>query len=260
MEGFIPDYKSKGGFFMPTTFIKLDRNIVNWRWFKDGKTLLLWIFILLSANISDYGFENIIVHRGELVTSYDSLSKSTGLTVKEIRTALGHLIKTGEVAIRKYPKFSVISVINYNLYQGDGQAKGNQWAVCGQAEGNQRAVQGQQYNNEIIKECNNEIMKEECAQSPHAHGRLGNVFLTEKEYKQFLSDYPLIAEKVLDELSVKIATGDGRYKKGHIGHLYIFARNYHEEKSETESKPSFDIELAMKRSLMIDPTKTKRNQ
>ena len=33
-----------------------------------------------------------------------------------------------------------------------------------------------------------------------------------------------------------------------------------EEKSETESKPSFDIELAMKRSLMIDPTKTKRNQ
>ena len=256
---------------MPTTFIKLDRSITKWRWFQDRNTLQLWLYILINANITDYGFEDITVHRGELVTSYDSLSKSTGQTVKELRTALGHLIKTGEVAIRKYPKFSVISVINYNLYQGSGQATGNQWAVQGQAtdnqwavqgqaEGKQRAEEGQQYNNERMKECNNEIMEEACAQSPHAHGRLGNVFLTEKEYKQFLSDYPLIAEKVIDELSVKIATGDGRYRKGHIGHLYIFARNYTEEKSETEKKPSFDIELAMKRSLMIDPTKTKRNQ
>ena len=255
---------------MPTTFIKLDRSITRWRWFQDRNTLQLWLYILINANITDYGFEDITVHRGELATSYESLSKSTGQTVKELRTALGHLIKTGEVAIRKYPKFSVISVINYNLYQGYGQATGNQWAIhgqaegkqmaeTGQAEGSQRAEQGQQYNNERMKECNNEIM-EECAEIPHAHGRLGNVFLTDKEYKQFLSDYPLIAEKVIDELSARIATGDGRYRKGHIGHLYIFARNYTEEKSETEKKPSFDIELAMKRSLMIDPTKTKRNQ
>ena len=194
MEGFIPDYKSKGGFFMPTTFIKLDRNIVNWRWFKDGKTLLLWIFILLSANISDHGFENIIVHRGELVTSYDSLSKSTGLTVKEIRTALGHLIKTGEVAIRKYPKFSVISVINYNLYQGDGQAKGNQWAVCGQAEGNQRAVQGQQYNNEIIKvyylsDSNNDYLNSCINDLNHNAKNLDLFFLyTQEEVKWLLNN------------------------------------------------------------------------
>lgn len=232
---------------------------MNWRWFQDRNTLQLWIYILMNANISDHDFEKITVHRGELVTSYESLSKATGMTVKEIRTALGHLVKTGEVAIRKYPKFSVISVINYNLYQGDGQASGNQWALFGQTSGNRRTQKGQQYNNEITEECKNEIMKE-CEEEKHPHGRFNNVFLTDSEYEKFRADYPLIAEEVIDELSEKIITDKGRYRNGHIGHLYIFARNYKEKKTETERIPSYDIELAMKRSLMIDPTKTKRTQ
>ena len=242
---------------MPTTFIKLDRSLADWRWFRDRNTLQLWIYILMCANITDHDFEKITVHRGELISSYDSLSKATGMTVKEVRTALGHLVETGEVAIRRFPKFSVISVINYNLYQGYGQGAGNQWAVYGQSKGRQRALEGQQYKNEIIKEDNNEIMKE-CEEPKHPHGRLGNVFITDSEYNQFRSDYPFIAEEVINELSAKIATGDSRYRIGHIGHLYIFAKNYKEKKNETDHIPSYDIELAMKRSLMIDPTKTKR--
>lgn len=244
---------------MPTTFIKLDRSLINWRWFSNPNTLQLWIYILLSANVTDHDFEKITVHRGELVSSYDSLSKATGMTVKEVRTALGHLVKTGEVAIRKFPKFSVISVINYNIYQGDGQAKGNQWAVFGHSKGSQKAQQGQQYNNEKMKEYNNEIMQE-CAEEKHAHGKLNNVFLTDSEYEKFRSDYPFTAGDVIDELSAKIATGDSRYQKGHIGHLYIFARNYKKHETETEHIPSYSIDLAMKKSLMLDPTKTKRNQ
>ncbi len=244
---------------MPTTFIKLDRSLADWRWFRDRNTLQLWIYILMCVNIADHDFEKVTVHRGELVTSYESLSKATGMTVKEVRTALGHLIKTGEVAIRKYPKFSVISVINYNLYQGDGQGAGNQWAVYGQSKGRQRAQEGQQYNNERMKEVKNEIMKE-CVEHTHPHGRFNNVFITDSEYEKFCADYPLIAETVIDELSEKIITGKGRYRNGHIGHLYIFARNYTERKTQVEHIPSYDIDLAMKRSMMLDPTKTKRTQ
>ncbi len=246
---------------MPTTFIKLDRSIANWRWFQDRNTLQLWIYILMSANITDHDFEKVTVHRGELVSSYDSLSKATGMTVKEVRTALGHLVETGEVAIRRFPKFSVISIINYNMYQGDGQSSGKQRAEYGQAEGNVRANYGQQYNNVRMKEVKNEIMEECVEEEKHAHGRLNNVFITESEYEQFKAEYPFSAENIIDELSAKIATGDSRYQKGHLGHLYIFARNYTPEKAEREEKkPAYDIELALRRSLMIDPTKTKRGQ
>lgn len=243
---------------MQTTFIKLDRSLIHWRWFQDRNTLQLWIYILLYANITDHDFEDITVHRGELVTSYESLSKATGMTIKQVRTALSHLKKTQEVAVRIYPKFSVISVLNYNLYQGYGQAKGTQWAVCGQAKDKPKADEGQQYNNEIMKESKNEIMKE-CESETHARGKLNNVYITDAEYEQFRSDYPVTADDVIDELSLKIATGDSRYQKGHIGHLYIFAKNYTVPKKE-EHKPSFDTDLAIKRSLMIDPTKTKRTQ
>lgn len=244
---------------MPTTFIKLDRSIAKWRWFRDRNTLQLWIYILLNANVTDRDFMKITIHRGQLATSHQSLSEATGLTVNQVRTALEHLTSTGEITIRRHPKFLLISAVNYDLYQGWAQADHNQTTIKPQSDHRQTTDKPQQYNNERMKEVKNAIMKE-CEEPTHSHGRFNNVFLTDSEYEKFCADYPLIAEEVIDELSEKIITDKGRYRNGHIGHLYIFARNYREKKTETEHSPSYDIELAMKRSLMIDPTKTKRGQ
>ena len=100
---------------------------------------------------------------------------------------------------------------------------------------------------------------QECGEQKHPHGRLHNVYITDSEYETFTGEYPAIADRVIDELSEKIATCDRRYAGGHIGHLFVFARNYTPEK-KTEHKPSYNFELAMQRSLNIDPTKTKRHE
>jgi len=244
---------------MQTTFIKLDRSIVRWRWFQDRNTLQLWLYILISVNVTDRDFMKITVHRGQMATSHHSLSEATGLTVNQVRTALGHLESTGEITIRRYPKFLVISAVNYDLYQGWSQSDHRQTTRKTQSGHNEIPDKSQQYKNEIMKEDKNEIT-EECEEPKHSHGRFRNVYITDREYNQFMSDYPLIAEEVIDELSEKIITGDGRYRNGHIGHLYIFARNYKDKKAEKEHIASYNIDLAMKRSLMIDPTKTKRTQ
>ena len=44
-----------------TTFIKLDRNIRSWRWYKDPNTMRVFIDLLLDANISDRDFMGITV-------------------------------------------------------------------------------------------------------------------------------------------------------------------------------------------------------
>ena len=67
----------------------------------------------------------------------------------------------------------------------------------------------------------------------------------------------MVAEKAIDELSAKIATGDSKYSRGHIGHLFIFAERIKPEAIK-ENGPSYDIERAVQRSRMIDPNKTKR--
>jgi len=117
-----------------TTFITLDRAIMTWRWYQDANTVRLWIHILLKANTKDADFESITVHRGQLVTSYQSLSKELGISVRSARTALNHLKMTGEVTVKTFPKYSVITVLNYEYYQKNRQ--GERQATDRQATGN----------------------------------------------------------------------------------------------------------------------------
>jgi hypothetical protein len=100
-----------------STFIKLDRNIQDWRWYTNANTFRVFIHLLLNANIKPNDFENAKIKRGELATSYNSLANSLKLTNQQVRTAISHLKSTGEITITRYSKFIVISIVNYAQYQ-----------------------------------------------------------------------------------------------------------------------------------------------
>lgn len=100
-----------------STYVKLDRNLRFWRWFKNPKTVVVWIWLLMSANIEDHDFERETIHRGEIATSRKTISTATGLTENEVRTALDHLKSTGEITSRIRPKYQVITIVRYNDYQ-----------------------------------------------------------------------------------------------------------------------------------------------
>ena len=104
-------------------FIVLSRKICNWRWFCDDNTFRVFVYIILQANYEPKDFENITINRGQFVTSYPSLAKNLNLSVRQVRTAIKHLISTGEVTVTKYPKFSVYTVVNYDKYQTKRQGK-----------------------------------------------------------------------------------------------------------------------------------------
>ena len=127
-----------------STFIKLDRNIQEWRWFKDGNTFRVFIYLLLNANVKKNGFEGIDIQRGQLATSYASIASSLKLSIKNVRTAINHLKSTGEVAVSIYRHFSVITVLNYASYQD--KVAGTS-ASTRQPSGNLAASTRQQYKN-----------------------------------------------------------------------------------------------------------------
>ena len=74
-------------------YITLSRKILDWRWFKKPKTAFLFIYLLLSCNFEDNDFEDIIINRGQCVCTQSRLSAETGLSPKEVRTALDNLKK-----------------------------------------------------------------------------------------------------------------------------------------------------------------------
>lgn len=130
-----------------TGYIRLHRKIIRWSWYKDANTSRLFLHLLLKANWEDGRFQGVEVPRGSFVSSYQELAQEIGLSVKNIRTALEHLKKTGEVAVSRHSKFSVFTVKNYSVYQ----ASSSQVAENRQAEGKQPAT---------IKESKNKKIKE----------------------------------------------------------------------------------------------------
>lgn len=105
----------------PTTFIKLDRNILEWRWFKDQNTYKLFTYFLIKANVTDQPWQDIVIGRGQLVTSFTHMAQETGLSVRSVRTSLDKLKSTSEVTCASSSKYTVITVINYDKYQNSAR-------------------------------------------------------------------------------------------------------------------------------------------
>lgn len=100
-----------------TTWVKIDRNILNWEWYTDSNTKALFLHFILKANIKTGRFKGVTVNRGQLITSYDHLSKELSMSVRSIRTSLNHLKSTGEVTSQSYHDFTLITVVNYDKFQ-----------------------------------------------------------------------------------------------------------------------------------------------
>lgn len=173
-------------------YIKLHRSLPGWRWYKDGNVMRLWIHLLLSANYEACPFQDRVIKRGELVTSLKSLSEQTGMTVKELRTALDKLKRTGEITVWSNRHYTVVSIPQYDLYQNDqGQTEGNQRANQGQTVGKPTANQGQSKgNNERNKEIKKERKKEESgARAPDLSARFkGELLVAVKEWLQYKAE------------------------------------------------------------------------
>lgn len=122
-------------------YVKIYRSLLKWEWYDDVNTKVVFLHLLLTVSIEDSKWHGITIKRGSRVSSYPVLAKETGLSVKQLRTAIRHLEATGEVARTKYPKYTVFAINNYDAFQsGAGKTAGK-----GQGKGRVRAGKGQQY-------------------------------------------------------------------------------------------------------------------
>ena len=98
-------------------WIKLHRQIVDWEWYTDHNTFRVFIHLLLTANHKDKKYRGIELKAGSIVTSRDILAIATGLSVRQVRTALDKLKTTNELTIKTSSQGTIIEVVNYAKYQ-----------------------------------------------------------------------------------------------------------------------------------------------
>lgn len=106
---------------MNEVWIKLHKKFLDWKWYKNKNTKILFIHCLLKANWKDGFYEGVEVKRGSFITGRKQLSKELGLTEQEIRTAINHLKSTNEITVKTTNAFSIISINNYDKYQAINQ-------------------------------------------------------------------------------------------------------------------------------------------
>lgn len=98
-------------------FIVLHRKLLEWEWFADPKTLVVWIYLLFRANWKPNRWKGIEIGRGETLETIAGISRATGLSVRSVRTALDHLKSTNEVTTKSTGYGTLISITQYKKYQ-----------------------------------------------------------------------------------------------------------------------------------------------
>lgn len=95
-------------------FLPLSRALLGWDWHSEPKTAWLYVVMLMQANWEDTLWRGETLRRGQLLTGRKKLADASGLTEREVRTALEHLKKSGDVEVTSKNKFSIITLLRYD--------------------------------------------------------------------------------------------------------------------------------------------------
>lgn len=128
---------------MADLFVKLYKKMLDWEWYQDVNTKVLFLHCLLKAEWYSGSWQGIHYEPGQFITSLPRLSKETGLTIQQVRTALKHLISTGELTDHQQANARVITVLKWNEYQSinrqltdDQQTANRQLTACKEYKNN----------------------------------------------------------------------------------------------------------------------------
>lgn len=132
-------------------WIQLHRKFIDWEWYDDINTKVLFIHCLLKANHVDKKWRGVDINRGEFLTSYSNLSIETGLSVQKIRTSISNLESTGEVTRQSTSKLTKLTICKYDTY--------NNLKSSANKQGNTQITNEQQTNNKPITTTKNDNNK-----------------------------------------------------------------------------------------------------
>lgn len=102
-------------------YIKLDRKLLNWGWFKNGDMLKLWVYLLLTAQHQDTLVNGILLKRGQVLFGRKQASKDTGISEQSVRTCITRLKSTNEITTISTNKYTIITILKYDEYQNNNK-------------------------------------------------------------------------------------------------------------------------------------------
>ena len=102
-------------------YIKLHRQLLDWEWYKDTNTKIVFLHLMLCANFKDGNWRGQAVKRGQFITTYKTLSADLGLSLQQIRTTFEKMKSTNDITWIPTGKNILVTVVKFDVYQSNEQ-------------------------------------------------------------------------------------------------------------------------------------------
>jgi DNA-binding transcriptional regulator YhcF (GntR family) len=199
-----------------TGFIKLHRKMLHWEWYTDIPVRVLFEHCLLKANYKEKKWRGHTIEAGSFITSYANLARETGLSVRQIRTAISKLKSTGEVTHKGQGSFSVITVNSWDDYQENDKDCDN-LKTSERQSSDKVATTTKEYKerknikNDIYQSISSSNSSSENLENENLkfYGEFYNVGLTDKQFNQLeaITLSSKATESLIEDLSNAIERG-----------------------------------------------------
>jgi len=97
--------------------ILIHRKLIDWEWYSDNNTKVLFLHCLLKANWEEKKWRGITIQRGQFFTSIGHLAAEVNLSSMQVRNCIEKLKTTNEITTETTSEGTKITVCNYDTYQ-----------------------------------------------------------------------------------------------------------------------------------------------
>lgn len=221
-------------------WIKLHRKITESPVFDNSNLLKLWLWCLCKATHTEHevivGKQIIKLLPGQFVFGRFKAAEILNMNDRTVYDYMKLLNKLEMISMKTNNKFTLVTIVNWAVYQGDAnelqQQNSQQSTICTTQE---TAIENNIYNNEKTndKECKKD--KENNKVIRHKYGEYLNVLLSDSEFEKLKAEFPSDFKERIENLSSYIAS-TGKTYKNHLATIRNWARK---DKPKANKKPDY---------------------
>ncbi len=104
-------------------WVQISRKLLEWQWHDEPNMVVVWIYMLLSANYEQKQWHGMTIQRGQFVSTIGSICTQTGLSARNVRTCIQRLVDDGSIMTESTNKMTLFTILSYDEYQNDSKTQ-----------------------------------------------------------------------------------------------------------------------------------------
>ncbi len=106
-------------------YVAFDRSFISWPLFYDQNAWQLFCYLMMAVNFKTKAHNDLLIHRGSILTSYEALGLNLNKSRKQIKNTISKLKRSKEIDTRRIGNGTLITLVNYSKYQALSEVKEN---------------------------------------------------------------------------------------------------------------------------------------